>query len=468
MKKNAIILIAVIALVVGVFVVLGQMGMLGSATLATTSTTGNFISVPTYGYLKCEEGDSGVRSPPIPDWQKFDDIYISCTQVGTLVDDCVVTFKMPSKDEVDKANSFLSYSVCTIGSDCGGRYTEQVYARKLFIGQDYDNEVNVPITKNQYIMAAYRETGILEIGVLFNPSDAVYKGRYAISYTPYFVYRYDVFSQSNGAKVFNTEDCTNTNNIEEANFIIEDISSGGKLSQQLETSELLNLNNLRAAGARVPYLSNFVAIVPQYDLFDEDGYTKYCYDKKIYAVEEITTSGGTYLVANTGTNAQLDDVDCCNNGDVPAGNKCVDFEIVPLSEGEDTCSALKPCPIIGYQPIAGRQVAYQECVNGQCVTDYIQVECNYDAECSGGYCNVDTNDPSNNECVTREPQDYCGNGVCEASRNEDSLTCSKDCEPPKPPNNVLLYIIIGIMGGLVLILLIYLLMKRQGSKPLAL
>jgi hypothetical protein len=467
MKRSGIIAIFVVAVIIGAFATLSATGVIEFDTrFSTLDSQGQYISVPTYGYLKCEEGDAGVRSPPIGQWQKFDSLTITCASVGTLVDECVVTFKMPSRDEVDGLVSVLGYNVCTIGGTCntalGDDWTNQVFAKRV-TGRDYNAEVNVPITKNQYIYAEYQESGFIDV---FVGEDVVNKGRYAVSYTPYFIYRYDVFSQSNGAQVFNTEDCTNGNNIEEANLIIESVSGGGDLEGDLRESELLNANNLRARGARLTYLSNFVPVAPQYDLFEEDGYTKYCYDKKIYRVEQVETAGGTYLVANTGTNAQLENVECCNNGDVPAGNKCVDFEIVPLSSGEDSCSALKPCPIIGYQPIAGRQVAFQECVGGTCQTQYEQVACTFDEECSGGYCNTNPNDPTQNECVTREPIDYCGNGVCELSRLETFDTCAEDCAPPpEPGDNLLLYIVIGVLGGIVVIVLASMALKRPPASP---
>jgi hypothetical protein len=132
-------------------------------------------------------------------------------------------------------------------------------------------------------------------------------------------------------------------------------------------------------------------------------------------------------VANTQTNAAIDEVECCNSGDVPTGYYCKDFVKTPLSTSSgQECNALLQCPIVGYQAIPGKKVVYQQCVENKCVNKYMNVKCSYNEECPGGYCQVDALNPANNECKYISPIDKCGNGVCEPSLGESAQTC-KDC-----------------------------------------
>jgi hypothetical protein len=55
------------------------------------------------------------------------------------------------------------------------------------------------------------------------------------------------------------------------------------------------------------------------------------------------------------------------------------------------------------------------------------VKCTDSTQCNGGYCVVDALNPSNNHCENPGPQNFCGNGVCEASRGETKASCPTDC-----------------------------------------
>jgi hypothetical protein len=225
------------------------------------------------------------------------------------------------------------------------------------------------------------------------------------------------------------------------------------------------MNNIRSRGAVVNYLSNFVAIVPQYDFFDSDN--KYCYNKKVYAVETISVSSGkTFKVANTGTNKELYTVDCCNTGDAivskGSGFYCKNFKIEKLSTSEGgECTTTKLCPVIGYQVSGNKQVVSQECVNNICQSIFKIVECSNAFDCPNGYCDIDSSNPSNNKCISFTPQDYCGNGICEASYNENENTCYKDCKVSIKNDLSTLYIIAAFLFALMIIIAISVYRKRK-------
>ena len=415
---------------------------------------GSFISVKTYGFLKCGESES-IQSYPATGFNKFSSLTIDCQQYGSLIQECDVTLKMPAKDDFEGKYSGLVYRKCTKGTVCNLEDIKPLYATYLWIDQDNNanEEVNIHLSPGQFLRAEYQESS-----GLIGAAKTVNKGRYRVTFKPYQISRYDVFSQTNGQVVPNTIDCTTNGDISELNLIIESVKGGGSLGTKLKESDILDKNNLRARGATMTYLSNFVAIMPQYDLFEDD--TKYCYDKKIYRVEEVETPSGTYKVADTSTNKQIDTVECCNNGDVPQGYFCQDFKKRPLSTSEGAeCSSIKPCPIVGFQAVAGKKVAFQECVSGKCVTDFEDVECNYNEECPGGYCDRDGNDPSKSKCKYVEPEDYCGNNACEATFGETIDTCPKDCRPGTQADYFWFY-----LGGAVMLAFIIILAVKAGRR----
>ena len=446
--------VVIVLIVSGVFIFQAFSG-----TIDTSISPGSFISVPTYGFIRCDQASSGVRS----DYTMFSDVpLINCQSAGdTLAQYCTITFKMPSSSEIGSTlsvkNSALLYTVCTQGQTCalneGDAATQVIYARSLFIDSSHVNEeINVPLVPGQFIKAQYMQSGIVSSPAL------VSKGRWSISLTPYNLVKYDVFSQQNGATLPNSRDCAYDGAINELNYVIEAVKGNGALSKTLPTSNAITPQAIRARGARTVYISNFVAIDPQYSLFNNS--QNYCYDKKIYAVETVVTPGGSYKVANTNSNAIVSTVDCCNQADVPTGYTCVNFKKVAISSGQTGCSALNPCPVIGYQPIPGRQVVYQTCDSGVCNNHQKTVACNYDEECANGYCDKNSADPTKNVCKQISPQQYCGNGVCEARYGETAQSCPKDCAA-SGTNYTLWFIIIGVLLVIVIVLSVYLAVKKK-------
>lgn len=428
-KTNTIIITAIILLIVGGGLIYSNaQGLL--STIETTDEApqdGDYISVPTYGRLECSESDNTISAPP-SGFEKFDTRTITCQQQGSLVQECDVTFKLPSKDEVDEAYSFLGVTKCTVGGDCdleeGDDFSDTYYAKRSILENNYNDEIDYHLNDNEYLYAEYQE------GQYNFQTDIVEKGRLQISYRPFFIYRYDDYSAFTGQRITGTEDCS-FEGVSETNYIIENVAGDGDQEEKFESElEPLNQNNLRTPdGVRV-YLRGYTPITPQYDLFDDD--SKYCYDKKIYDVEEITVSNGdSYKVAEPGSNNVVREVECCNDGDAASEGSyyCDDFELKPLSESDQRdCGPLNPCPLQGIQqPTTGGRFYTQECVEGVCETDYVEAECSFDADCPDGYCDVDLENPENSKCVTRDTNDYCGNGVCEASFGENVDSCPEDC-----------------------------------------
>lgn len=418
--------------------------------------SGSFIGVPTYGYIECGLSKQGIVTTPPTDYFKFSSYSFNCNQFtgNTLIQECDVTLKTPSKSEMTDLNEYLLYGICST-PNCDVSSQNLIWLKQVtnpFIPDSvYDKLITVHLKKGEYLKVVYQVNTLTQTGV------AKTKGYAKMTFVPYTLYRYDIFSTSNGEMIPNTQDCANGNYLSERNYLIESINGGGKLSTELQKTSI-DMNNIRSNGARVIYLSNFVGVIPQYQFFDSD--TKYCYDKKVYNVETIIVSSGkTFKVANTGTNAQLYSVDCCNTADAistkGSGYYCKDFKITPLSTSTGSeCSTLNPCPIVGYQALAGKQVVSQSCQNGVCQSTFKSVACNYVFDCPNGYCSIDSQNPQNNKCITTIPQNFCGNGVCEASYNENEKTCAKDCSIKQTQNLTTIYIILAFLIALVLMLIV--------------
>ena len=416
--------------------------------------SGSFISVPAYGALKCELSQTLNRAPS-NGWETVDKATIKCQNTGnTLIQECDVTFKLPSENEIGGISTIsegLAYTICTEGSQCSLSNANVVkYLKHTGIKQsgNFNKEISEHITESQYIIAQYNRVSVL------GNSEKQPLLRYAINFRPYQIVKYDVFSKGNGQPIPDSFDCAYNGKINELNYAIISATSGLKFQEATST----NKASLRARGAVVPYISNFVAIVPQFSLFENGD--KYCYDKKIYKVDEVTTPIGTYKVADTNTNAEIGTVKCCNSGDVPTGYKCENFEKVEIKGGE-SCNALNPCPIVGYQPYPNKQVVYQECVSNKCLTKLKTVKCSFDIDCGkGNSCSIDPNNPSNNYCKTFGIIDYCGNGVCDYSLSENAVNCPKDCSQSSSGINLTpLYIILAIF--IVAIFMVLIMKKRR-------
>ena len=439
-------------------------------------SSNSFFGVPTYGRIACEESDETVTTST----QKFGAIRLSCNtqERSELVEECTVILYTPSTSQVeDYSRATLNWNVCVVGQPCdvgAGEETQNNWNIKLpdIYGGVDDSKTNVPITisltENEYIYAEYRTGGFFDL--TFDDMDLTNDMRATVSYKPFFLYRYDIFSETNGEAIENSQDCI-VGELTEGKFAITGIKGGGRLTESLVITDTTDIDSLRLSReTQVTYLTNFVGVVPQYQLFDGD--MKYCYDKKINAVEEVETPSGTFKLANTGSNRELETVDCCNTADAieenGAGYYCEDFEIKKYSESEGIAcdNYLNRCPIVGYQAYEGGKFYYQECVDGKCVSDYIEAECSYNTDCANGYCNVDRQNPEDSECITPVIVDSCGKNGCEPEKGETYYTCPQDCAPIPPDDNeflIYLFIGLGFLAVIIIMLIIAQRMRQNGG-----
>jgi len=445
----------------------------GSGTYATTSSSmdNDYFYAPTFGTLSCEESDGTLDYPSSSSYKTFDSIFISCEQFGSLVDECYVTFKLPSKDEVENKDSFLAYRICEdYESNCNvenlGTKLITRYAY-LFEGDEGYNFVSnsIRLKKGQYMIAYYVEGGLTSWVV---GADPVKKGKYQVEYNPSYIVRYDSLSSTNGAKDFSTQDCVIDGDIEELNFVVEDVMQGGSLSRELSNEELASANTLRSKDGAVVYASVPVA-VPNFVSQTFNGKEAFCYDKTMYAIDSITLSDGkTYRVADRGKNDELGRVECCDSFDAGVGNKCIENKIISFEEAEEggllqSCSFDFQCQS-EYRFLPGGKSVIEQCINGYCVDEYIEIECSFQEDCNGGICVLDRNDPKKNYCKDPVKIENCGNGYCELSFGENTQTCPADCDPSKKEDDdYLVAILIGAIALMIFAGIAVLMNKKGGS-----
>lgn len=451
--------------VIVLFIALATIGSLYVQSFAVSDTavkSGEYVSKPIIGYFECRESDNRL----VTEFVNFGSRNINCNSLGdTLTQECVVTLKMPSDDQVKDDVWFAEvlYTVCTENTACDIAAGD-VGTKSIVVVQGgaptsaTNNEYTITLNENQFVKVEYAEKESL-----FKAKRVITnKARFNIAANPFFIFKDDPTSLSSG-RVPGTRDCVwgDANDISE-NLIIENVEGNGRIDAELDPLAKSNLNNIRQPDATVPYIADFFAS-PAPTTYGDGSI--WCKDKTAYRIETITTPSGEYKVANINSNAKLYSVPCCDDGDVAVGEFCQkdlkdprNNKVVKRSTSVgESCNAFNPCPIVGYQPTIGNKLMYQECVNSQCSEPkFIDVECSFDADCgTDSYCDLDKVTPEKTKCVTVAPKDSCGDRVCQPSFGENYQSCPQDCfQDQGETNNTLLIVIIIVVAVIIMTIII--------------
>lgn len=463
MKQNTKYFLWFIAILVvmGGIVWLNQANVISPTEAQKYNNYVSYVSVPTFGQLVCEKTDT-LEYYPTANYELFgSEKKFTCQgfKGSSLVQECDVYFKMPdTKPSVLSApNAYLMYSVCDVTGYCDPKAAQYIRLNDILPFSDTKpagyNTPAIHITTSQYIIAEYRE--INAIGSISRPTKVGYK----VAFYPWYVVRHDVFSLQSEDKI-GERDCIIPSNLNELNFKIKNILGSDKLATTAPESTALNSVNIQARGAKITYLSNFVA-APAYGNVNEEK-MEYCKDKQIYKIIEIETPSGTYKMVDMSLSNSVRKVDCCDKGDVTPNEACINNKIVPLSTNTN-CQLTTDCQAFAYSRVTDTSYAYQTCENRLCVNKVITVKCTSDSACNGGRCIVDIINPSNNKCDYTTPN-TCGNNVCEASKGETLTSCQLDCYVPPVKKDYTLLIAIIIGAVLLLIIILLLTAKKKGGK----
>lgn len=423
---------------------------------------GDYIGVPAYGYFACHEGDELVNTQ----FEEFGSEIVTCkgSTGQNLIQECTVNVQLPGREELDGIpNARFLYKICNQGEDCDLNKGESIPLKDFGVARSQlGASKSFELTEDEFIKIELQTSTFL-VNVVWKVGD---EGKYRVYYRPFMIYRQDMFRTDSGV-IPDTEDCDFEGRVDGYSKIIETTS---RLTKDIPTNEYSEIT-IQERGATYPYLTNTVAIVPQYNLFD-DG-TKYCTQKKIYEVGTVTLNNGdTYRVVDTGSNNVVEDeeIECCDGGDVERdGYYCSDdFTIEPLQDSIGAeCQVASDCPLVSYTFVEGGALTPQDCVNGECTEpDRIDTECSFDSDCAEGHCVRFPNNPRNNYCKEPEPVKHkCGNRKCEEQYGETVDSCPEDCAVI-PPAIDIDWTLVGIASGfaIVIIIMIYFGVKRGGGR----
>jgi len=453
--------IMIIILVIGV---IGVGSYFGFTEFAVTGIIDeNKFYKPVFGFMECKSLDS-IRYYPSIDKQPlyFDDEVVFCKDTATLTQDCTLHIQLPTNDEVDGSIGYLCVATADKNSpvpdNCG-----KAYYTKGFGGEYAGQEVNVQLGESQIARISYHEGSVFK--ELVGSVDAVNnKASYKIAYYPFFIFSYNYLSPSNGAYDPKTTDCTFDNNFLRENAIIESVGSGLDLPSGY-TLNIQNSDALREPNRRISMIIDYLpADIETFTMIDNN---KYCVDYKVYPIVDVETTAGTIRVADVATTSVIDRVGCCNDYDAVLkngpGSYCDEnFEIQIGSQSD--CQVDSDCTLS--QPTAGidNAVYYETCVDGGCVMQREEVECTSGSQCLSGVCDYDSRNPENSECISIEAQDFCGNDLCEASRNENENTCADDCAPPGD-TGIPEWLTYSLLGAAVLAVFAAIGKKGKGKLP---
>jgi len=443
MKKvgMAIMFIAIFAAIIFGF----YFGITEFAVTSNIEPQAGTLYVPQFGYLECRELDS-TRSYPTADFIDFGYVVVTCQQAGTLTQDCDVRVQLPTKDEVDKLNGYLMVVKALQDEPIDDiRPTAYNVKRAGFESQYAGQLITLDLARDEALYMSFREENFFE--AVIDTGSNVEKASYQIRYRPFYIFLKDSFRASTGNYDPDTKDCTFDNEFLRANPIIEIIKGDNEITSDV-TNNIENPDVLREPNRVLPYIAARTAVDPtSITLVGND---QFCKDRRIYPILEIETTGGTYFVADESKASVIETVECCDDGDALSisgpGYICQDFEVVKKTEDIiEECTISSDCSLSQAVRGIGKEVFYDECINGICELQSITVECTSDAQCSGGYCAYDPVEPENSECREDEEVIFCGNGVCELSRGETAQTCPADCDPEDDDglSDIVVYSLLG-------------------------
>lgn len=334
------------------------------------------ISRPVFGYLSCSPDINPVKSTNIFTLNKEGE-NILCSKFHPDASSCQVTINV-QRQALNTDAKAIKYSVCNVdGSNCITN-TREVLSN---IRDSAYTKTFSTITNKQKIFVRFEDfKSSFSCLVIDRFKDECWQSwdgnqpTYSAIFTPYVLWRNDIFGGSNFPI---SESCSNPKN--EALLEKVDLLLSTSLSSQFtQTSSKAKLN----PEERWSYIGGFVLSPYEIELFNNQ--QAYCSNKVMYGFDKITTiSGKQYLIADV--NKRLGNVACCN-GDTRLNEVCQNHQWISLEKQE--CSIINPCKLVDWvtdpTDSSSQTIQRQECVSNKCVLIKKDVECS-----SSNACNAD-------------------------------------------------------------------------------
>ncbi len=452
-KRTPFMLYGALGVILLILISLGS-GMFSVGTLEKTK----YIEAPRFCYLSCSpqaaktvthmmDGDYGQQS--MLTFSKA--TAYTCNDFIGMNNGCSITMTATNGDlsgldttaqldyhHVPAGASFIEDAATTVPGGLGG--------------YDDGERVTISMQSSDVLWVRYSE-GKGMVG-----QDKVNgKVQFAVTGSPYTLYDHNSLSDTNGQVMFGARsgNCYLENSLYKK-AKIEYADPGLK---DLEGREL-DWASLNKPYGVYTYFCGFQA-VPGFDQKIEqyNGEQAYCLNKKMYKTMQIKVDGFTYEIVNYDASGYLDVVDCCNGDETP-DKLCVDHKWIDKDQATCNPSAGLFCPQSTYQAYGSKQYKRYECVDGECVSDIIDVSCNDDVDCENGEACVRYVDPTDNECVEQGKggEAVCGDGKCGIGEAE---TCPLDCVIDTDSAWLFWIILIGVA---LLIIIIMVIVKKRMKK----
>lgn len=462
--KNKVKNIVLIGLIVSVLIALFFITGLNKQV---AYSTGTYIQAPTFYYYECSPSTGSTSSTHVP---------MTTGDSGWIV--------IPSN--TDTADLIVSQTEQTAWYSMNRRMIAQVChdngaycdTPDIKYANEFIGPYNVPsiriynLLPTDKVRVQYQYSGPLGLTWTNQPNGAEW---YHV-YKPFILWKVDMF---NGGKTEYTsaEQGCNFLSSDVPKLIDSTTNINKQLNEQTTTSD-----------TKVPFYKtrNFIGTyapisIENVNFVNYNGVQAYCLQRQLFSVSTIETNGGTLKVVDSNFNTRVaNSVTCCPGETEPTRTCNSNFEWQDKST-TGSCSAFKACAGADWQVSTSKTLIRYNCVNTQCIAQTKTVDCTYNSDCGvNQIC-----DTLLYKCVNVAPGTVtCGpnqtlvNNAC--IDNNKVITCTKfwqgqyertpnileeiftlGAAKPSPVCRAAnWFIAVLIFGGLTIILMLYLFVRR--------
>tara|TARA_Y100000034_G_scaffold131602_1_gene192707 strand:- start:355 stop:1794 length:1440 start_codon:yes stop_codon:yes gene_type:complete len=362
-KKGATQLLILFTLVAGTITILGAMGYLDIASLIGS---GNYIERPVFYYDKCEA---------VSDYDYTEPLTLATN--GQWLNKPSVSSSYDVKLKVDD----LPFSLGGVNFEyyvCNSKVLNSLNCRTPSNADEGGMEIPISYEGQEVIISNVRNNEY--VWVQFQKSYSGFDktassgGSYQIGFVPYGIRQYNVISGS--PNQINPNSCTYPSN-------------------QMDTLLSTNADKINSAYRGVDMGTSERVLQPEEVRWYVAGYltsaspsfvvdgNKWCRPTgntgELYAINEVTTLGGTYKIASADWSDYIKSVNCCpqqTRGDEVCDDN---FEWKKIRGNE--CGVFQSCGSPNWIPYDEGEIVKYNCVSGKCEKAIKQVECSSDYDC---------------------------------------------------------------------------------------
>jgi len=362
-KKGYGQLVVVLAVVASLITILSFAGYIDvGKSLASITGSGSYIERPVFYYDKCEAVSFYDYSDPTS--LANDGQYLPKPSVTNKYD---VRIEYPSATLL-RPHQRIEYYICN--SRVLSQDNCRVYSNKVDLGSNAGIYTIQNIRPNEVVWVQYQRHYAERFRYV-----GVGGATYQIGFIPYGIRQYNVLGGSPNPT--NKNDCTYSSTQRDTI-----ISTNAEKIDAYEPSKNTNERTLQPEEVRWYVAGYLTSAEPSFAL-RYNGKDAWCRptgtSAEIYAINEITTQGGTYKIASADWSDYLGSENCCpksTRGDEVCSSN---FKWEKISGSE--CGAFKSCGSPNWVPYSEEKIIKYKCVNGYCEKEIKEVECASDYDC---------------------------------------------------------------------------------------